>query len=267
VDNLQVFILAVVQGLTEFLPISSSAHLVLLPQLLGWADQGLVFDVAVHFGSLIAVLYYFRHEVRRMLVSWTRSVSGGAADQDSLLAWWVIIGTLPAIVVGFLLQGPIEDKLREPWVLASASIGFGLLLWYADASARRERDEYQLVLKDVLIIGCCQVLALIPGTSRSGITITLGLFLGLTRKAAARFSFLLAMPVIFASGVLQTVRMFTEVSPIGWLELFFGIVVSAISAGLCIHYFLRLVERLGMLPFVIYRVLLGLAIFALMTQG
>jgi undecaprenyl-diphosphatase len=122
-------------------------------------------------------------------------------------------------------------------------------------------------LKDVLIIGCCQVLALIPGTSRSGITITLGLFLGLTRKAAARFSFLLAMPVIFASGVLQTVRMFTEVSPIGWLELFFGIVVSAISAGLCIHYFLRLVERLGMLPFVIYRVLLGLAIFALMTQG
>jgi len=266
-DNLQIFILAVVQGLTEFLPISSSAHLVLLPQLLGWADQGLVFDVAVHFGSLIAVLYYFRHEVRRMLISWARSIAGGAADQDSLLAWWVIIGTLPAIMVGFLLQGPIEDKLREPWVLGTASIVFGLLLWYADATARRERDEYQLRLKDVLIIGCCQVLALIPGTSRSGITITMGLFLGLTRKAAARFSFLLAMPVILASGVLQTFRMFTEVSPIGWIDLFIGIVLSAISAGICIHYFLRLVDRIGMWPFVIYRVLLGLAIFALLTRG
>ncbi len=127
-DSLQIFILAVVQGLTEFLPISSSAHLVLLPQLIGWADQGLVFDVAVHFGSLIAVLFYFRLEVRRMLISWTRSVAGGAADQDSLLAWWVIIGTLPAIIVGFLLQGPIEDKLREPWVIAIASIGFFYVL-------------------------------------------------------------------------------------------------------------------------------------------
>lgn len=264
-DSLQIFVLALVQGLTEFLPISSSAHLVLLPQLLGWADQGLVFDVAVHFGSLIAVLFYFRHEVRRMLKSWMRSIGGGGADQDSLLAWWVIIGTLPAIIAGFLLQGPIEDKLREPWILASASIVFGLLLWFADATSRRERDEYQLGLKDVLIIGCFQMLALIPGTSRSGITITMGLFLGLTRKASARFSFLLAMPVILASGVLQTVRMFIEVSPIGWLDLFFGILLSAISAGLCIHYFLRLVDKLGMLPFVIYRVLLGLVILALLT--
>ena len=263
-DSLQIIFLSIVQGLTEFLPISSSAHLILLPQVMDWADQGLVFDVAVHFGSLIAVLYYFRDEVRRMLKSWTRSVTGGDPDRDSLLAWWVIIGTLPAIVFGFLLQGPIEEKLREPWILATASIVFGLLLWFVDANARRNRDEYQLGLKDVLIIGCCQVLALIPGTSRSGITITLGLFLGLTRKAAARFSFLLAMPVIFASGVLQAVRMFTEVSPIAWTDLLLGIALSAISAGLCIHYFLQLVERLGMLPFVIYRVLLGLAIFALL---
>lgn len=263
-DSLQIVILSIVQGLTEFLPISSSAHLVLLPQIIGWADHSLVFDVALHFGSLIAVLYYFRGEVWRMLKSWSRSLAGGDPDQDSLLAWWVIIGTLPAIFVGFLLEGPIEDKLREPWILATASIVFGLLLWFADANARRERDEYQLRLKDVLIIGCCQVLALIPGTSRSGITITLGLFLGLTRKASARFSFLLAMPVIFASGVLQSVRMFTEVSPVGWGDLLLGIGLSAISAGLCIHYFLRLVEKLGMLPFVAYRVLLGLAIFALL---
>ncbi|CAD7850303.1 MAG: Undecaprenyl-diphosphatase (EC 3.6.1.27) [Olavius algarvensis Gamma 3 endosymbiont] len=263
-DSLQIFILSIVQGFTEFLPISSSAHLVLLPQLIGWNDQGLVFDVALHFGSLFAVLYYFRNEVGRMLKSWTRSICGGEPDQDSLLAWWVIVGTLPAIFAGFLLQGSIEQQLREPWILATASIVFGLLLWFADATADRSRNEFQLGLKDVLIIGCCQVLALIPGTSRSGITITLGLFLGLTRQAAARFSFLLAMPVIFASGVLQTVRMFTEVNPIGWFELLLGVVLSALSAALCIHYFLRLVERLGMLPFVVYRVLLGLAIFALL---
>ena len=264
-DNLQIIILSIVQGLTEFLPISSSAHLVLVPQMMSWPDQGLVFDVAVHIGSLIAVLYYFRVEVKRMLKSWTCSLAGGEADQDSLLAWWVIIGTLPVVLVGFLLQGAIEEKLRSPWIVALASIIFGLVLWYADANARRTRNEFQLNLKDVLIIGCFQVLALIPGISRSGITITLGLFLGLTRKAAARFSFLLAIPVIFASGALQTVRMVTEVSPIGWDDLLLGVLLSAISAGLCIHYFLRLIDRVGMLPFVIYRVLLGLVILVLLS--
>jgi undecaprenyl-diphosphatase len=259
-DSLQIIILALVQGLTEFLPISSSAHLVLLPQILQWPGHGLVFDVAVHIGSLVAVLYYFRVEVRSMLKSWLCALVGGEADQDSLLAWWVIIGTIPAVVVGFLLQGPIEEKLRSPWIVALASIGFGLVLWMADAQSRRTRTEFELNLKDVLIIGCFQVLSLIPGTSRSGITITLALMLGLTR-----FSFLLAMPVILASGVLQTVRMVTEVHPIGWLDLLLGATISALSALLCIHYFLRLIDRVGMLPFVIYRVLLGMAILALLS--
>ena len=264
-DNLQIVILAIVQGLTEFLPISSSAHLVLVPQMLNWPDQGLVFDVAVHIGSLLAVLYYFRHEVKRMSLSWVRSLTGGEADQDSLLAWWVIIGTAPAVLVGFLLQGPIEEKLRTPWIVAAGSIVFGLLLWYADASARRTRNEFQLNLKDVLIIGGFQMLALIPGVSRSGITITFGLFLGLTRKAAARFSFLLAIPLILASGVMESVRMFVEVSPIGWGDLLLGAALSAISAGLCIHFFLRLIDRVGMVPFVVYRVLLGVVILVLLS--
>jgi len=264
-DNLHILVLAFVQGLTEFLPISSSAHLILLPRLLGWPDQGLVFDVAVHFGSLLAVVFYFRDEIRRMLWSWSRSLTGATPDPDSRLAWWVIIGTLPAIVAGLLLHGPIEAKLRSPWIIATASILFGLLLWYADSRARRERSEHQLELRDVLIIGCFQVLALIPGTSRAGITITSGLLLGMTRKSAARFSFLLAMPVIFASGVLQSVRMVTEVNPISWTDLALGTLLSALSAGLCIHLFLRLVERIGMLPFVIYRVLLGLMIFAVLA--
>jgi undecaprenyl-diphosphatase len=264
-DSIRIVILALVQGFTEFLPISSSAHLVLLPRVLNWPDQGLVFDVAVHAGSLLAVLVYFRVEIRRMLKSWAGSLSGGAADQDSLLAWWVIIGTLPAVIIGFLLQGPIEEKLRTPWIVALASILFGLLLWYADTSARRTRDEFDLKLKDVLLIGCFQVLSLIPGVSRSGITITMALFLGLTRKAAARFSFLLAIPVILASGVLETMRMVTEVHPIGWLELLLGALISAVSAGICIHFFLRLIERVGMLPFVIYRILLGIAILLLLN--
>jgi undecaprenyl-diphosphatase len=259
-DSLHIIILALVQGLTEFLPISSSAHLVLLPELLGWPEHGLEFDVAVHFGSLLAVVFYFRHEVKRMLLAWLGSLGSGEANQDSLLAWWIIIGTLPAVVVGFLFQHSIENSLRAPWIVASASIFFGILLWVADRSSSRQRDEYELTLKDVLMIGCSQILSLIPGTSRSGITITMALMLGLTRQAAARFSFLLAMPVIFASGVLQTFRMLTEVSPISWNQLALGIVLSAVSAGLCIHYFLRLVERTGMLPFVIYRVVLGIVI-------
>jgi undecaprenyl-diphosphatase len=263
-DSLHIVVLAIVQGITEFLPISSSAHLVLLPQLLNWSEHGLVFDVAVHFGSLLAVLYYFRHDVRRMLCAWACTLAGGEANQDSLLAWWVIIGTLPAVAVGFLFQHSIETILRAPWIVAAASIFFGILLWVADRKSVRRRDEYELTLKDVLMIGCCQVLSLIPGTSRSGITITMALFLGLTRQAAARFSFLLAMPIIFASGVLQTVRMVTEVNPIGWDELALGVVLSAASAGLCIHYFLRLVDHIGMLPFVIYRVLLGILILLLL---
>jgi len=258
-------LLAIIQGLSEFLPISSSAHLILLPRLLHWPDQGLVFDVAVHTGSLIAVLVYFRSEIMRMLKSWLRSLAGGEADQDSLLAWWVIIGTLPVVIFGYLLQGLVESELRSPWVIAMASIVFGLLLWMADARATRKRSEYQLKLKDVLVIGCLQALALIPGTSRSGITITAALMLGLTRKAAARFSFLLAIPVIFASSLLQIMRMSTEVHAISWGELFLGVVLSAISAGLCIHYFLRLIEKTGMLPFVIYRVLLGIVIIAVVA--
>ena len=263
-DSLHIVILSILQGLTEFLPISSSAHLVLVPSLLGWPEHSLVFDVAVHFGSLLAVLYYFRHEVRCMLCAWIQSICGGESSQDSLLAWWVIIATLPTIGFGFLLQNSIEHALRAPWIIAVASILFGLLLWQADRNATHQRDEFTLTMKDVLIIGCSQVLALVPGTSRSGITITMALILGLSRRAAARFSFLLAMPVIFASGVLQTVRMLTEVNPIGWGELALGVLLSAISAGVCIHYFLRLVDRLGMLPFVIYRILLGALILVVL---
>lgn len=263
-DIVQIVILAIVQGLTEFLPISSSAHLILVPLVLKWPDQGLAFDVAVHVGSLLAVLVYFRHTVKALFHGWVTSLTGGKVSASSRLAWWVIFGTLPAVLVGYFFKGMIESELRSPWVIAWATIGFGLLLWLADKVGSRKRNENQLGLIDVLIIGCFQAMALIPGTSRSGITMTAGLFLGMTRRSAAKFSFLLSMPIIFASGVLQTRDLLLSPVSIDWFALLLAVALSALSAVLCIHLFLKLIERMGMAPFVIYRLLLGCVLIVLL---
>lgn len=254
---MQVFILAVVQGLTEFLPISSSAHLILVPVILQWPDQGLVFDVAVHVGSLSAVMFYFRHEVVNMTTAWFGSVLHQNHNRDSRLAWWVILGTIPAVIFGLLFKDVIETDLRSPLVIAWATIGFGVLLGVADKVQRHVRDEYSMSWKDVLLIGFFQALALIPGTSRSGITMTAGLFLGLNRDAAARFSFLLSIPLIIASGVFKTRDLVESKVPVEWGLLVLAVALSAISAWLCIHFFLQLINRIGMMPFVVYRLLLG----------
>ena len=256
-DSLQIIILSIIQGLTEFLPISSSAHLILVPVVFKWPDQGLVFDVAVHVGSLTAVVVYFRHEVLNMTTAWLGSVFRQQHSADSRLAWWVILGTLPAVMAGLLFKDLVETDLRSPLVIAWATIGFGLLLAVADRIQRHERDEYSLAWKDVLIIGCFQALALIPGTSRSGITMTAGLLLGLQRDAAARFSFLLSIPVIIASGVFKTRDLVESRLPVEWGLLALAVVLSAVSAWLCIHLFLKLINRIGMMPFVVYRLVLG----------
>lgn len=256
-DSAQLVVLAIVQGLTEFLPISSSAHLILVPLLLNWPDQGLAFDVAVHVGSLIAVLFYFRQEVVSILSAWRKNLFGGKLTENARLGWWIIVGTIPAVVIGYFGKGLVETELRSPWVIAYATIGFGLLLWVADLVQSRHKTEYQLGPVQAIVIGCFQALALIPGTSRSGITMTAGLLLGMTRQAAARFSFLLSMPIIFASGVLQTRDLVQSSVTIDWGALLLAVVLSAISAGLCIYLFLKLIDRVGMLPFVIYRLLLG----------
>jgi len=256
-ETLQIIVLAVVQGLTEFLPISSSAHLILVPVILQWPDQGLVFDVAVHVGSLLAVMTYFRHEVIRMTQAWFGSVFRQRQNQDSRLAWWVILGTIPAVIAGALFKDLIETDLRSPLVIAWATIGFGVLLGVADKIQRHVRTEYSLSFKDVLIVGCFQALALIPGTSRSGITMTAGLFLGLNRDAAARFSFLLSIPVIVASGVFKTKDLLESQLPVEWGLLILAVILSAMSALICIHFFLKLINRIGMMPFVVYRLLLG----------
>ncbi len=256
-DLLQLIVLAIVQGLTEFLPISSSAHLILLPILTGWQDQGLIYDVAVHFGSLFAVMVYFRDDIRKVLFAWFSSVLGGETTENSRLGWAVIIGTIPAVIVGFLMKDYIETVLRNPLVIAATTIIFGLLLWYSDATATHHRTEKTLTAKDALKIGLAQALALIPGTSRSGITMTAGLMLGLTRNASARFSFLLSIPLILAATGLKTKDLIESGLAVDWFGLIFVTVLSMISAYICIHYFLKLVNQIGMLPFVIYRLCLG----------
>ncbi|MEJ2480047.1 MAG: undecaprenyl-diphosphate phosphatase [Acidihalobacter sp.] len=255
--------LAVLQGLTEFLPISSSAHLILTPRLLGWSDQGLAFDVAVHVGTLSAVVLYFRAELRRMATEWFASVSGRGTGPEGRLAWAVLLGTIPVGLAGLLLKDWVETALRSPLVIAWATIGFGVLLGLADWLGRRVRDEHSLGVFDVLFVGIAQALALIPGTSRSGATMTAGRMLGLTREAAARFSFLLSIPVIVLAGALEIKGLIQSPDAVHWPTLIGGALVSSVSAFLCIHFFLKWIARLSMWPFVVYRLVLGGVLLAL----
>ncbi|MGD8566963.1 MAG: undecaprenyl-diphosphate phosphatase [Gammaproteobacteria bacterium] len=261
-DLFQAIVLAVLQGLTEFLPISSSAHLILVPQLVSsWQDQGLAFDVSVHVGTLSAVLIYFRREVTEMAVDWVRSVSSRQQTMNSKLAWAVLFGTIPVGLAGLTFKDYIEWNLRSPSVIAVTTVVFGLLLWWADVTGKRARDEYTITIIDVIVIGCAQAVALIPGTSRSGITITAGLMLGLSREAAARFSFLLSIPVILLSGGLVGLDLIEQAVPVQWSLMIIGTVLAGVTAYLTIHFFLKLLERMGMLPFVIYRLALGAFLF------
>ncbi len=259
-DAIEAAILAILQGLTEFLPISSSGHLVLLPAFLGWDDQGLAFDVAVHVGTLAAVLVYFRHELALMSRAWVRSLRGAGVDADARLAWAVLFSTIPAGLFGLLGKGLIEGYLRTPMVIAGTTIGFGILLWLADRYGRHRRDEHTLGWADLIFIGMAQALSLIPGTSRSGITITAGLMLGLERRAAARFSFLLSIPIILLAGGYLTYGLLGDPEPVQWGTLGLGALLSAGAAYVTIDLFIRFVERIGMLPFAIYRLLLGAVI-------
>lgn len=257
-DIWNVIILSLIQGITEFLPISSSAHLVLIPALMNNDYQGVAFDVAVHVGSLLAVLAYFRHELRPLLTAWLQSLYTHKLNADSRLVWQIGFATIPVAVVGLLIADTaLELWLRSPFIIAMASMGFGMLLWWSDTFQRGKCDEYSLSWQAAMIIGIAQALALIPGTSRSGITITAALLLTLNRKAAARFSFLLSIPVILLAGAHKGLGLVINPEPVDWLAITLGLVLSAISAYICIQLFIDWLERTGMLPFVIYRVLLG----------
>lgn len=259
-DILQIIVLALVQGLTEFLPISSSAHLILVPLLTEWQDQGLAFDVAVHVGTLMAVVIYFRKQLAEMAVDWFGSLplKGKSTHTDnSRLAWAVLLGTIPVGLCGLLFNDVIQGSLRSALVIAATQFIFAAALWWSDVAGKRNRNEYSISWKDVLVIGVAQAIALIPGTSRSGITITAALMVGLTREAAARFSFLLSIPVIVLAGGLEALKYLSVANSGDFSSLIIGATISGVSAFICIHYFLKLLDRIGMLPFVVYRFILG----------
>lgn len=257
-EFVQALILALVQGLTEFLPVSSSAHLILPSRLLGWADQGLAFDVAVHVGSLLAVILYFRRDLLALAMGSWSWLLRREEKQQAQMVLWLMLATLPVGLAGVLLDDFVEQKLRSLAVIATSTLVFGILLGLAD---RRRGGVSGLNLKIALWIGLAQVLAIIPGTSRSGVTMTAGLLCGLQRDAAARFSFLLSIPVISAAGLLKGHELYSSSEAVPWAELLTAMVVSALTAYLCIHWFLRLLDRIGFMPFVIYRVILSAILF------
>ena len=257
-DFLTAIILGLVQGLTEFLPISSSSHLILVPAFLGWEDQGLAFDVAVHLGTLSAVVGYFRREISDIAGAWCVSLTGRAHDrQDARLGWALLAATVPLLLAGLLLEDIVEQELRSPRVIAVTTAVFGVLLWVADLRKDRVTDEHHVGMTRAVLIGLVQVLALIPGTSRSGVTITAGLGLGLSRQAAARFSFLLAVPAIAGASALELWELLQSTDPVPWGPMLSGLTVAAVSAYLCIKWFLAAIQRMGMWPFMVYRLVLA----------
>lgn len=251
-DSIQIIVLALIQGLTEFLPISSSGHLVLAGPLFGWEDQGLAFDVAVHVGTLMAVIAYFRQDLI------TLAARGWRPGDEQQQIIYLALATLPVVVVGVLLGDWIESWSRSVVVIASTTLVFGLLLGFAD---KRVTATTQITLTVALVVGAAQILALIPGTSRSGITITAALLMGLSRTDASRFSFLLAIPVIAGAGLLKSIDLMALESS-DWQPLIWGALISGISAYLCIGWFMRFVERIGLMPFVYYRIALAGVLFA-----
>ncbi len=263
-DFLHIVALALIQGVTEFLPISSSAHLILLSQLLGWPDQGLTFDVAVHLGSLVAAITYFRRDLMACATGLFEALASRQNNEDAYFAFKLALATTPIAIAGILLKPLVGTNLRSAVVIAMTTLGFGLLLGIADLRKQKSTGEEnrQVSYLQAFIIGCLQIFALIPGVSRSGVTITGGLLLGIGRVTAARFSFLLSIPTILASGVLTVWHELPTISADSAATFLLGFVISAASAYLCIDLFIRWIEKIGMLPFVVYRIALGLIIFA-----
>lgn len=257
---IQIIVLALIQGLTEFLPVSSSAHLILGSRIFGWSDQGLVFDVATHLGTLFAVLFYFRVELANMLLAWLQPADTAERISKRATGAYLVAASVPVILVGGLAHGWVEAWLRDVRIIAVTTLVFGLLLWLADARSRRTGQLGDFRFSTAMMVGMAQVLALIPGVSRSGITITAARALGFSADAAARFSFLLSIPVIAAAGGYGVLRMFLNQTELDWTQFGLAILFSAVAGWLCITGFLALVKRLGLLPFIIYRLLLGVVL-------
>ncbi|MBM3468294.1 MAG: undecaprenyl-diphosphate phosphatase [Alphaproteobacteria bacterium] len=262
---LHLFILSLIQGLTEFLPISSSGHLILLPQIFGWQNQGLEMDVALHVGTLAAVLIYFRNDVWKMITHFItyciRGFSSQDFDQEVKLAFSLIVATLPAVFVGFLLKKSGLGDMRQVSVIAFTSLFFGLVLFVFDHIGTQKKDLNQITLKRGFLIGLGQAISLVPGVSRSGICISVGLALGFNRLAAARFAFLMAIPSIIGAATLTAYDALQIQNAVVWADIGLGIVFSSLAGLAAIHFMLTFLARHTLTIFVIYRIILSVGIW------
>jgi len=287
VDFIEAIILGLVQGLTEFLPISSSAHLRIVGELAGWGDPGATFTAITQLGTELAVILFFRREIGRIISKWFRSLGRGGGgrrsagiqkgDPDVRMGWLIILGTIPIVIVGFLLQDTIRTAFRSLWIVAVVLIVFGILLGLADQLGRRTKTQADISYRDGILIGLAQMLALVPGVSRSGASTSAGLALGYERPAAAQFSFLLAVPAVFGAGLYETYTALT-CDPVtdaaegcgtgyGLAETAVATVV-AFGVGLAVIAFLmNYIKTKSFLPFVIYRIVLGIVLIVLLSIG
>ena len=268
---IEAVVLGIVQGLTEFLPVSSSAHLRLVGDAFGWNDPGAAFTAITQIGTEAAVLLYFRHDIARILAAWLGSLRGRRTnDPDARMGWLIIVGSIPIVVLGLLFQDQIETTLRDLRIVATALIAFSLILFWADRVGAKKRELEHLTVPHGIIYGLAQAMALVPGVSRSGGTITAGLFLGYSRSAAARYSFLLAIPAVLGSGFFQAYEALSnDVAGAGvsWGPTILATVL-AFGVGLSvIAWLLRYLNRGSFTPFVVYRVVLGLTVLALVGTG
>ncbi|MEW2349234.1 undecaprenyl-diphosphate phosphatase [Streptomyces sp. NPDC002248] len=273
------FILGLVQGLTEFLPISSSAHLRLSAAFAGWHDPGAAFTAITQIGTECAVILYFRKDIGRIITAWFRSLTSreARADHDAKMGWLVIVGSIPIGVLGITLQDQIEGPFRDLRLIATTLVVMGIVLGFADFLAARDENGGRhraggqrktlddLGVRDGLIYGCCQALALVPGVSRSGATISGGLLMGYTRAAAARYSFLLAIPAVLASGIFELKD--AGEGHVSWGPTLFATVIAFVVGYAVIAWFMRYISHRSFLPFVIYRIALGLVLFGLVQSG
>jgi undecaprenyl-diphosphatase len=268
-DFLQALVLGTIQGLTEFLPISSSAHLRIFPELFGWGDPGAAFTAVIQIGTELAVLTYFRKDIWQIARTWTLSLFKAEyrGHVDARTGWFVILGSIPIVVLGVLFKDTIESHFRNLWLIAAALIVMGLVLGLADKTGGEEKRVKQLTLRDALLMGTAQAAALVPGVSRSGATLSMGRFLGYEREAVTRFSFLLAIPAVVGAGLFELKDVPNGDNAYGWGPTVVATVVSFVVGYAAIAWLLRYISSHSYTPFVVYRVALGGAVIALLAAG
>lgn len=264
----EAIVLGVIQGLTEFLPISSSAHLLILSQIFGWDDPGAAFTAVSQIGTESAVIIYFRHDIARILSTWFRSLYTPKlrGQIDARMGWYVIVGTIPIAVIGFAFSDQIETAARNLWLVATVLIVFGIILGIADRVGRKTRELETLSIRSGLLFGLGQALALIPGVSRSGATISVGLFMGFTREAATRYAFLLAIPAVMASGLYQATKIGEEAN-VPWGQTIVATAIAFVIGYLVIAWLIKYVATNSYMPFVIYRIVVGSLVLVLLGTG